>query len=117
MPVAPRPSRPSIASPGKSEFGAAGDQIVIEERLDGEEASVLAITDGRTIVTLPPTQDHKRAYDGDTGPEHRRHGRLLPGAAGRRRDAAPHRRARAGADGACHEAFAPTVPRRAVRRH
>jgi phosphoribosylamine---glycine ligase len=50
------------------EFGSAGDQLVIEERLDGEEASVLAITDGRTIVTLPPTQDHKRAYDGDTGP-------------------------------------------------
>ena len=50
------------------EFGEAGNQIVIEERLDGQEASVLAITDGRTIVTLPPAQDHKRAYDGDTGP-------------------------------------------------
>lgn len=50
------------------EFGDAGNQIVIEERLDGQEASVLAITDGRTIVTLPPAQDHKRAYDGDTGP-------------------------------------------------
>lgn len=50
------------------EFGQAGNQLVIEERLDGEEASVLAITDGRTIVTLPPAQDHKRAFDGDTGP-------------------------------------------------
>lgn len=50
------------------EFGAAGDQIVIEERLDGQEASVLAISDGQTIVTLPPCQDHKRAFDGDTGP-------------------------------------------------
>jgi phosphoribosylamine--glycine ligase len=50
------------------EFGDAGNQIVIEERLDGQEASVLAITDGRTIVTLPPAQDHKRAFDGDTGP-------------------------------------------------
>ena len=49
-------------------FGAAGSRIVIEERLHGEEASVLAITDGRTIVTLQPAQDHKRAYDGDTGP-------------------------------------------------
>jgi phosphoribosylamine--glycine ligase len=50
------------------EFGDAGNQIVIEERLDGQEASVLAITDGRTIVTLPAAQDHKRAYDGDAGP-------------------------------------------------
>jgi phosphoribosylamine--glycine ligase len=50
------------------EFGDAGNQIVIEERLDGNEASVLAITDGRTILTLPPAQDHKRAYDADTGP-------------------------------------------------
>ena len=50
------------------EFGEAGNQLIIEERLDGQEASVLAITDGHTIVTLPPAQDHKRAYDGDTGP-------------------------------------------------
>ncbi|MCI0361267.1 MAG: phosphoribosylamine--glycine ligase [Planctomycetaceae bacterium] len=50
------------------EFGAAGKQLVIEERLDGQEASVLALTDGRTIVTLPPAQDHKAAYDGDAGP-------------------------------------------------
>ena len=50
------------------EFGDAGNQIIIEERLDGQEASVLAITDGRTIVTLPPAQDHKPAYDNDTGP-------------------------------------------------
>jgi phosphoribosylamine---glycine ligase len=50
------------------EFGDAGDQIVIEERLDGPEASVLAITDGRTILTLPAAQDHKPAYDQDRGP-------------------------------------------------
>lgn len=49
-------------------FGAAGDQLVIEERLTGQEASVLAITDGRAIMTLPPSQDHKPAYDGDRGP-------------------------------------------------
>jgi phosphoribosylamine--glycine ligase len=49
-------------------FGEAGDRLVIEERLHGEEASVLAITDGQTLVTLPPAQDHKRAYDGDAGP-------------------------------------------------
>jgi len=50
------------------EFGSAGDSLVLEERLQGQEASVLAITDGRTIVTLQPSQDHKAAYDGDTGP-------------------------------------------------
>jgi phosphoribosylamine--glycine ligase len=50
------------------EFGSAGNQLIIEERLDGQEASVLAITDGRTIITLPPAQDHKPAFDGDAGP-------------------------------------------------
>jgi phosphoribosylamine---glycine ligase len=50
------------------EFGDAGNRILIEERLDGNEASVLAITDGRTILPLPPLEDHKRAHDGDTGP-------------------------------------------------
>ncbi|REJ68574.1 MAG: phosphoribosylamine--glycine ligase [Planctomycetota bacterium] len=50
------------------EFGAAGDQLIIEERLEGQEASLLAITDGRTLVTLPAAQDHKPAFDGDRGP-------------------------------------------------
>jgi phosphoribosylamine---glycine ligase len=50
------------------EFGDAGNQVVIEERLDGLEASVLAITDGRTILTLPAAQDHKPAHDLDQGP-------------------------------------------------
>jgi phosphoribosylamine--glycine ligase len=49
-------------------FGEAGNRLVIEERLDGQEASVLAVTDSRTIVTLQPAQDHKPAHDGDTGP-------------------------------------------------
>ncbi len=52
----------------KREFEGAGDRYIIEERLDGYEISVLAITDGRTILTLPPAQDHKPAYDGDKGP-------------------------------------------------
>lgn len=52
----------------QQEFGDAGKQLIIEERLDGHEASVLAFTDGRTIITLPPAQDHKPAYDGDKGP-------------------------------------------------
>ncbi len=50
------------------QFGDAGNQLVIEERLEGQEISVLAITDGRTIVALPPAQDHKPAFDGDKGP-------------------------------------------------
>ena len=53
---------------GDKAFGAAGDELVIEERLYGQEASILAITDGRTLVTLPAAQDHKPAFDGDTGP-------------------------------------------------
>jgi phosphoribosylamine--glycine ligase len=50
------------------EFGDAGKEMVIEERLDGQEASVLAITDGRTIISLPACQDHKPAFDNDQGP-------------------------------------------------
>ena len=50
------------------QFTKAASGILIEERLDGMEVSVMAVTDGRTIVTLPPLQDHKAAYDGDTGP-------------------------------------------------
>jgi phosphoribosylamine--glycine ligase len=49
-------------------FGRAGDRIIIEERLDGQEASVLALTDGRTIIPLASCQDHKRAFDHDEGP-------------------------------------------------
>lgn len=52
----------------RKEFGTAGMQMVIEDRLEGDEASVLAITDGRTILPLPPAQDHKPAFDGDKGP-------------------------------------------------
>jgi len=53
---------------GDPQFAAAASGILIEERLDGIEVSVMAITDGRTIVTLPPLQDHKAAHDGDQGP-------------------------------------------------
>jgi len=49
-------------------FGKAGDRLILEERLDGQEISVLALTDGRTIVPLVSSQDHKRAYDHDEGP-------------------------------------------------
>ena len=53
---------------GERIFGAAGDTVVIEECLIGEEASIMALTDGNTIIPLVPSQDHKRAYDGDQGP-------------------------------------------------
>jgi phosphoribosylamine--glycine ligase len=49
-------------------FGAAGAQIVVEEFLSGEEASYFVLTDGETILPLASAQDHKRAFDGDRGP-------------------------------------------------
>ena len=52
----------------KHEFGSAGDRFLLEELLRGRECSVHAVTDGRTILTLPVAQDHKRALDGDRGP-------------------------------------------------
>lgn len=50
------------------EFGAAGDTVIIEERLKGPEVSVLALVDGRTIYVLEPCQDHKRLLEGGRGP-------------------------------------------------
>ncbi|HEY3321605.1 MAG TPA: phosphoribosylamine--glycine ligase [Planctomycetota bacterium] len=50
------------------EFGEAGRKIVIEETLRGEEASIMALTDGTTLLVLPSAQDHKRIGDNDTGP-------------------------------------------------
>ena len=50
------------------EFGSAGARLVVEERLRGEEASILALTDGTTIAPLASSQDHKAAFDGDKGP-------------------------------------------------
>ncbi|KZF21330.1 phosphoribosylamine--glycine ligase [Xylona heveae TC161] len=50
------------------EFGNAGDEVVIEEYLDGDELSILTFSDGYTLRSLPPAQDHKRIFDGDQGP-------------------------------------------------
>jgi phosphoribosylamine--glycine ligase len=55
-----------LSADGQFERGRLG--VLVDERLDGIEVSVMAITDGRTIVTLPPLQDHKAAYDQDKGP-------------------------------------------------
>ncbi|MCK6553128.1 phosphoribosylamine--glycine ligase [Candidatus Binatia bacterium] len=49
-------------------FGDAGKRVVVEELLEGEEVSFMAVTDGSTVLPLATSQDHKRAYDGDTGP-------------------------------------------------
>jgi phosphoribosylamine--glycine ligase/phosphoribosylformylglycinamidine cyclo-ligase len=49
-------------------FGAAGDEVVIEECLTGEEASLLAFSDGKTVVPMLPARDYKRAHDDDQGP-------------------------------------------------
>ncbi|KAF1837905.1 phosphoribosylamine--glycine ligase [Decorospora gaudefroyi] len=50
------------------EFGAAGDEVVIEEFLEGDELSILTFSDGHTLQSLPPAQDHKRIFDNDEGP-------------------------------------------------
>ena len=49
-------------------FGNAGDRVVVEEFLKGEEASFMAFTDGKTVVPMASSQDHKRVFDGDKGP-------------------------------------------------
>ena len=48
--------------------GAAGARVVVEERMAGPEASVIALVDGERVLVLPPAQDHKRIFDGDRGP-------------------------------------------------
>lgn len=49
-------------------FGAAGDKVVIEEFLEGQEMSILAFVDGETVRPMSPAQDHKAVFDGDKGP-------------------------------------------------
>jgi phosphoribosylamine--glycine ligase len=58
----------AVESAFSGQFGTAGQRLVIEEFLSGQEVSVLAVTDGITIHPLLPAQDHKRIGDGDTGP-------------------------------------------------
>jgi phosphoribosylamine---glycine ligase len=58
----------AIALAFSGKFGTAGDRVLIEDFLSGQEASVLAVTDGKTIRPLLPAQDHKTIGEGDTGP-------------------------------------------------
>ena len=59
-------------------FGASGERIVIEEFLEGPEVSVLSFTDGKTVIPMVSSMDHKRAGDGDTGPNTGGMGTIAP---------------------------------------
>ncbi|GHV83906.1 phosphoribosylamine--glycine ligase [Spirochaetia bacterium] len=59
-------------------FGASGENIVVEEMLEGVEVSVLAFCDGRTLVPMVSSMDHKRAFDGNTGPNTGGMGTIAP---------------------------------------
>ncbi|HEU5408724.1 MAG TPA: phosphoribosylamine--glycine ligase [Nitrospira sp.] len=56
-----------VDSMEKAVFGQAGKQVLVEQFLDGEELTIMAFTDGKTVVPMPPAQDHKRVGNGDTG--------------------------------------------------
>ncbi len=58
----------SIKEAFNGRFGSAGSKVVLEERIEGPEVSVFAITDGEKMILLPPAQDHKRIHEGDCGP-------------------------------------------------
>src|SRR6266581_1919292 len=69
----------------ENRYGEAGREVVIEAFLTGEELSVLALTDGRRLLVLPPAQDHKRLGEGDTGPNTGGMGAYCPVALGSER--------------------------------
>ena len=97
-------------------FGAAGEEVVIEECMVGEEASFFALCDGKSAVPLASAQDHKRVGDGDTGPNTGGMGAYSPAPVidagdGRPRHGRDHRAHRRR-----HERARHALPRRALRR-
>ncbi len=92
------------------------ERVVVEEFLDGEELSLLALCDGVRAVPLAPAQDYKRIFDGDKGPEHRRHGLLLAGRRGRRGTCGADRAARPPAHRRRARQARHALPRRPLRR-
>jgi phosphoribosylamine--glycine ligase len=61
-------AREAVTAMFGGRFGPAGQRVIIEEHLEGEEVSILALCDGETVIPLLPSQDHKRVGEGDTGP-------------------------------------------------
>ena len=89
-------------------FGDSGREVVIEEFMEGEEASFFALSDGENAIALAGAQDHKRAFDGDKGPNTGGMGAyspapVLPPALDRGRDGALHQ-ADGGGDGGARRA-------------
>ncbi len=97
-------------------FGDAGSAVVVEERLEGDEVSYYAITDGEHIATLAPARDHKRALDGDQGRKHGWDGRLLSGRVDHRIDRAENRYRDRRAHSPRNGRGGPSFYRRALRR-
>ena len=73
-----RGGRGRSTTPWAAVSAPAGARLVIEEFLEGEIASLFALCDGEASLMFGGAQDHKRAFDGETGPQYRRHGGLSP---------------------------------------